>query len=164
MKKATIGSIFIYTISALIIILVVYFGYRGITSIQEANEEAIMEKFQLRMKADISKLAINYGTTASFSYPVAEGYEKLCFVDLHLNVTNEEIRNSSLQSGYPLIWDSVESKSPNNAFLLGKKFLAFDTGKIKVECEPFVYCINITRTTINFVAEGGGDSVIIQCE
>jgi len=158
-KKSTIGTVFIYAISAIIIVLIVYFGYRGISGIQKANEDAIMERMQLRMRADMSQISIRYGAIARFNYFVSPSYSAICFVDLF----NESAgRNETLQN-YPLVWDSVQSGSPNNAFATGEKTLAFDAGKLRVGCEPYVFCVNSTKGRISFLAEGGGDSVIITC-
>jgi hypothetical protein len=163
-KKSSIGSVFIYAVSALIVILVVYFGWRGITAIYKANEESAVERMQMRMRADMSQLSMHYGTTAKFSYDLGGRFSRICFVGLYLNSTDSEQRDLALLD-YPLILDSINSSMSSNVFALGEDFLAFDIGKIKIECAPFVFCINSTMGRISFLAEGGGDSVIIKnCE
>ncbi len=163
-KKAQIGSVFVYAVSAIIIILVVYFGYRGITTLSKANENSITERFQLHLKADMSKLSLKYGTIAMLSYPVTNNYDKICFVDLTTNETETPIRNTALEQLNTLMFDSVTESGKSNAFLIGGKFIDFDVGKIKVKCAPYVICINNTRGKISFRAEGGGDAVIIPCQ
>jgi hypothetical protein len=164
-KKSAVSHVFIYAISALIIIVVLYVGYRAVNGFQKANQNAIMEKFQLRLKADMSQLSMHYGSEGRFSYNIAGSYSRLCFVDLNpVNITSEQLRNSTLQQNYSIIWDSVKYKSPNNAFAFGETFLPFDSGRIHVECSPFILCINSSRGMISFKAIGEGDSVTIKCE
>lgn len=161
MKKAAISTVFIYAISSIIIILVVYFGYRGISAMQEANEEAIMQRLKVKMQSDFSELSASHGTIARFTYGTGREYNKFCFVDLELNETSELLRNQFLASDYPIIWDSVESGNPSNAFALGSSVLALNIGKLGVKCAPYVYCINISGNRIDFFAEGSGDEVLI---
>jgi len=164
LKKSSIGTVFIYAISAIVIILIFYFGYRAVTGFQKANEDSIAERMQLRMKADMNQLSIRYGTRIKFNYDTSKYFTKICFVDLNLNETNTEIRNNFLNSNYPLILDSINANSPNNVFAFGERVLAFDVGKLRVSCSPYVFCLNSTRGKISFFAEGGGDSVMITCE
>ena len=161
-KKSSIYAVFIYAISAVIVILILYFGYRGITGFQKADQQSTMEKFQLRLKADMSQLSIRYGSIGYFSYPVAKGYTKMCFVDLTVAGNNITTRNNYiLSNNYTLINDSVATTT-KNAFILGDTFIAVDVGKMSINCSPFVYCINATKGKFTFLAEGEGDSVMIK--
>jgi len=162
-KKSAIGTVFVYAISAIIIVLVFYFGYRGIAGFQKANQDSIAEKMQLRMKADMSELSMHYGSSGRFNYDAGSYFTKICFVDLNLNQISEGTRNSALEN-YPLILDSITESSSNNAFGTGERFVAFDVGKLKVQCSPYFFCANVTNGKVSFYAEGGGDSVVILCK
>ena len=161
-KKAAISGVFVYAISAIIIILVVYFGYRGITSFSQANEEQVAERLKLQMKSDLSRLSLKYGTSAVLNYPVPKTYSRICFVDL--NTEHGSQRNTKLEEISYLMYDSVVEGSQNNAFLLGEEFSGFDAGKLRVNCTPYVICFNTTRGRVSFRAEGGGDAVVIPCQ
>jgi len=161
-KKSSIYAVFIYAISAVIVILILYFGYRGVTGLQKADQQSTMEKLQLRMKADMSQMSIRYGSTGYFSYPVARGYTKLCLVDLTVTGVNITARNNYISSNnYTLISDSIATAT-KNAFILGDTFIAVDVGRMSINCSPFVYCINATHGKFTFLAEGEGDSVMIK--
>ncbi len=162
MNNKAISSLFVYVISALIVILILFFGYRAISSFYEANEDSTMERFQLKIKSDFTKLSTHYGTTALMSYDVARSYDKICFVDLTVSGAGAVERDTALESINPLIADNVEEVGVENIFAFGKNnFLAFNAGPMKVKCSPYIYCINLTRTRISFFAQGYGDSVII---
>ncbi len=161
-KKSEISTVFIYAISVIIIIVVLYFGYRGVSGIQKANEDAKMEKMQLRLNADMRALSIRYGSVGRFSYDLNSDFRKLCFVDLNVAGVNATARNSYL-ANFLVINDSVASGKSENAFLVGKTTIALDVGKVRVSCNPFVFCINSSGGRISFFAEGGGDSVLINC-
>lgn len=163
LKKSSIHAIFIYTISALIAILILYFGYRGITGFQKADQQSTMEKLQLRLKADMSQLSIRYGSTGYFSYPVAKGYTKLCFIDKTVTGENISIRDGYISENMSLlINESIETA--NNVFILGDTFIAFDVGRMSLNCSPFAYCVVATKGKFTFLAEGQGDSVMVLCE
>ena len=159
-KKSSISAVFVYAVSAIIIILVVYFGYRAITGFANANDQSIMDRMQLRMKADMSQLSLRYGTQATLSYDITSKFNKMCFVDLSVAGDDASARDSSLEN-YSIILDSVQSNSSNNVFVLGESTIPFAVGKMKLRCPPFYLCVNSSHGRITFLAEGGGDSVII---
>jgi len=163
-KKSSIGTVFIYAISSIVIILVFYFGYRGVIGLDKANQDSIAERMQLRMKADMDELSMHYGASARFSYDTSKYFTKICFVELHLNSTNELSRNATLRANHTLIWDSVSSASPSNVFGMGERFFSFDAGKMSVNCSPYIYCQDVKRGKVSFFAEGEGDSVKILCQ
>jgi len=166
-KKSSINAAFIYAISAVVVILVLYLGYRVVVGIQKSNERAIVERMQIKLRSDMNKLAIRYGSEGFFSYDVGKAFSTACFVDLFLNSTDEEARNIAINSTdeppYNIIWDSVKENSTNNVFIMGENLLIFNAGKLHVGCQPYVFCINITRGKLEFYATASGDSVVINC-
>ena len=119
LRKSSIETVFIYAISAIVVILILYFGYRGVTGFQKANDEGIIERTQMRMTSDISELSIHYGSTAKMSYDLTKNFNRICFVDLNLDPINASKRDYVLNQSFPLIMDSVQSNSTNNVFFVG---------------------------------------------
>lgn len=160
-KKAISDSIFIYVISALIIILIVYFGYRGITSMQKANDQSIIEKMQVQLKSDLSALSFHYGSKASLGYELTKKYNMMCFVDLTIDPAEKIIRDAYIEVHLsPLILDSVTGDNTNNVFLVGEDFLGFESGPVEID-EPYIYCVNKSGVYVKFNATGGGDRTYI---
>lgn len=155
-KKSQASEVLIYAISAIVVILILYFGYRGVSSFIKARESAEIEKFKLQLKSDISNAALDYGSVKILTYDLPKKYNSICFVDLK-NVEINSITN-------PIISDSVESGSPNNAFLIGKETEGIDAGPLSVECEPYFRCINKTIGKINLTVEGRGRNALLLCK
>ena len=161
-KSMEIGTVFIYALSMIIIALILYFGYRGIAGIYKASEENTLEQLKLNMKADMSQLAIKFGTTASFEYQMPAKFTRLCFADLYINDSyNKTARNNNITDA--LIKNSISGNLTNNAFLTGESTAPFDIGKTRVECSPFFVCFDRQANKVSFRATGRGTYVLINC-
>lgn len=159
MKKAQIGQIFVYLISILIIILVLYFGYRAISGIGKAAENTALTKFEKTLAGDI-KTDLPYGSIHIRSYAVPLKYKELCFLDLP---KADKIKNSVSIGDYPLMKDSIESNAQNNVFLFPEGD-AFYAGSISVSNYPYFKCFEIKNGNVKIRLNGLGDSTEISTE
>ena len=162
-KKSSIGSIFIYALSATIVILILYFGYKGISGINEARQESLLESAKLRMNADFSQIALRYDTTANFEYQLPSKFKELCFVDLFVAGENKTARDNAM-SFYIIINDSVASNRSSNVFFVGEATEPFYAGKIRLSCSPYFYCFQPRAGRVNFQATGKGTYILIANE
>jgi len=155
-RKAQASEVLIYAISAIVVILILYFGYRGVSSFMKARESAELEKFKIQLKSDIQNAALDYGSLKILTYEIPQQYNSICLIDLKSVITNE-IKN-------PIIKDSIETQSKNNAFLIGKETIGFEAGPLSIECKPYFLCINKTVGKIKLKLEGKGTSAMLLCE
>jgi len=159
MKRAQIGTIFIYLISILIIILVIYFGYKAIGGISKGAEKIATEKFKSTFTDDMKSDAA-YGSIHLKSYNIPSKYDKVCFIDL---TKKGAIAGSVSVNIYPIIKDSIESNAQQNVFLLpsGEPFYA---GEVSVPNYPYFTCQDVRNSMIRLRLEGLGSSTKIGLE
>ncbi|MEM4336453.1 MAG: hypothetical protein QXG86_00415 [Candidatus Woesearchaeota archaeon] len=162
-KKSSISSVFIYVISSLVIVIILYFGYKGISGIYSARQESLLETTKMQIKADFSQIALRFNNEANFEYQLPSKFSKLCFLDLFVLEENRTLRDKELMN-YPLIADSVTYNLTNNAFFVGDTIVPFDVGKIRVSCPPFFVCFEAKSGKIKFRVRGKGTYVLIANE
>ena len=159
MKKSQIGSIFVYLISVLIIILVLYFGYGAISGIGKKAEDVAAANLEKTMADDI-KQGASYGSIHINYYSIPQKYQEACFVDL--NKINA-IKDSVSINAYLLIKDSIEANVQKNVFLFpgGESFYA---GKISITNYPYFKCFSPVGGRLKLQLNGLGDSTEIATE
>ena len=162
-KRSAIEAVFIYAISSIVIVLILYFGYKGITGIGNARQESMLEQAKLQIRADFSQIALRYDTTANFHYQLPSKFNKLCFADLLASEENKTLRDPELLN-YQLIKDSVESNLPSNVFFVGETTDAFDAGKLRLSCSPFFACFQARAGIVTIQATGKGNYVLLANE
>ena len=157
-SKGQIGQIFIYVISALIIILVLYYGYGAIQNIGQKQQELSYVKFQTSMSDMISYTSSDYGTVRMEDFLVPEGYSEVCFVDPYLITTRDA--STIPEAEYPLIYDSVEDGVRANIFVIpgGQPFY---NEKIFIEDSSKFKCFAVVQGKISLRIEGLGDKAKI---
>ena len=177
-RKSSIETVFVYALASIFIVLVLYFGYRGISGLYSAREQSILDTTKLQIKADMSQIAMSYNSVANFQYELPKKYNAICFVDLSVAGWEKEKRDELIRV-FPLIADSVESNLTNNAFFvqsINKAATAvgdfsiqsasagavelFDIGKIRTCPDSFV-CFPKQGNKVRFQATGKGTYVII---
>jgi hypothetical protein len=151
-KKSQIGQVFIYLVSTLIIILVLYYGYNAIKSIGKKQQELSYVKFQRALTDMVAYTSSDYGTVRVEDFSIPGGFNKVCFVDRDM----VKLRNTSAisEDNYPLIYDSVQEGTQANVFVLpgGSPFYI---DKMKVA--GGFSCSDISQGKIRVRIEGRGD-------
>lgn len=159
MKKGQIGQIFIYLISTLIIILVLYYGYGAIKDIGSKQKEISYVKFQNALSEMIAHTSSDYGTVRIEDFMVPAGYTQVCLIDPSLIVTGDV--SSIPANQYPIIVDSVKDNVQANIFVLpgGSPFYA---PKMFIDTPAKFFCINATQGRIKLRIEGLGDKAKVE--
>lgn len=160
-KKSQIGEVFIYLISTLIIILVLYYGYNAIKGISEKNKELSFVKFQNALRDMVSYTSSDYGTVRIEEFYLPGGYTEVCFADK--DFMSDDLSKISEQD-YPLVYDSISQSVSEgrtistNVFVLpgGSPFLI---EKMKVDNKFF--CTKVLQGKIKLRIEGKGDSALV---
>ncbi|MBW3023090.1 hypothetical protein KY308_03225 [Candidatus Woesearchaeota archaeon] len=159
-KSMEIGAILTYALTAVIVMMILYFGYKGISGFYKAREDSLLQNTKLQIKADMSNIVLQYDSIATFQYEMPAKFSKLCFVDLFVTEGDKAIRDNSMDS-YPIIKDSVLSDTSQNSFFAGESTEPFDVGKIRVSCEPYFVCFEKQGNRVLFRATGKGTYVLI---
>lgn len=159
MKKAQIAaSIFIYTLSVVIIAGIFVLGYKYIYGANETISKSDSVLLKTKLVSDISSISTDYGSLRKVSYTFAS---ELCLADLS---KKDIILESELINFYPLMKDSITSETGKNAFLVSKSdFESFYVGEIKIDHYPFFKCFS-PKSKTDFSIQGLGDKTIIQTE
>ena len=154
-KKSQIGQVFIYLISTLVIVLVLYFGYSAISSIGKKQQELSFIKFQTSLKDMVSYTSSDYGTVRVEDFYVPSSFTEVCFVDPDIITTRD---SSAINLSYPIIKDSVESGVLADVFTLPGG-APFYIEKINVTRD--FLCFPVMNGKVRIRIEGKGDSAQI---
>jgi len=152
-KKSQIGQVFIYLISTLIIMLVLYFGYNAIKNIGKKQQEISFVTFKNRLTDMITYTSSDYGTVRVENFDVPAGFTEVCIVDPSLIVTKD---SSKISDNYPIIKDSVADGAMANVFLLpaGSPFYI---EKVFIETDSKYICFPVVQGKVKIRIEGMGD-------
>lgn len=157
-KKSQIsGTVFVYMFSAIIIAVILIFGYRSIIGTQESIEQTELAMFKNKIISDIESIIADFGSSKEVSYSIPSQTE-LCIFDLS---KKESIFENLPPDFNPLIIDSIRNNVRKNAFVWGNEiFEPFYIGEIEIR-EPYFYCLNPVAGKVSFVIEGLGNRTLI---
>ena len=152
-QKAQIGQIFIYVISALVIILVLYYGYGAIANIGEKQQELNYVNFQTSLQDMVDYTSSDYKTVRIESFILPSGYTNVCFVDPDIVRAGDVDSVPDIQN-YPLIYDSVADRTQANVFVMpeGAPFYIE-----KMQIDGGFMCVPVVQGKITLRIEGLGD-------
>jgi len=155
MKRSQIeATALIYIVGAIIVAGIIYFGYKQITTVTKVEKELTLEQLKEKITADVEKTASQLGASRKILYYLPADFNQICFIDLD---KKDDLLTKDINK---LIKDSIETNATNNAFLLGNRFDAFNSGRIKI-CDPFFICYNATQQRIDVEMHGTGAITVI---
>ncbi len=159
-KSQIIGGVFIYLFSAIVIGVILIFGYNSITKTNETMQQSNIESIKNDISSDIKFMKSDYGSSKKVSYAIPQNAE-LCLFDLE---KKDEILADERLGQYPLIKDSLESNSKKNVFLTSPSiFEPLYAGDIDIN-EPYFYCFKPIAGKVSFVIEGKGNRTLVLSE
>jgi len=153
-KKSQVGQIFIYLISTLVVILVLYYGYAAIKGIGKKQEQLSLVKFQKAIEDTVVYTSSDYGTVRIETFTVPVQFSDVCFVDKNVIVTGNASQINEQQ--YTLIYNSVKDRVNKNVFPIpgGDPFYV---DKVWVDEGGGFTCFNVAQGNIKVRIEGFGD-------
>lgn len=157
-RKSQISStVFVYIFSAIIIALILIFGYRSIIGTQEKIEQTELELFKNRIISDINSMGSDFGSSKKVAYSIPQ-HTQLCMFDLE----KKDAIFENLPEGFnPLIIDSIRNNVRKNAFVWGNGiFEPFYAGEIEIN-DPHFQCLKPIAGKVSFVIEGLGNRTLI---
>ena len=157
-KKCQIsGTVFVYIFSAIIIALILIFGYRSIIGTKEKIEQTELAILKNEIISGIEAMKTDFGSSKEVSYSMPP-QTQLCLFDLE----KKEGLLGNLPEGFnPLIIDSIRNNVRKNAFVWGNEiFEPFYAGEIEIK-EPYFQCLKPIAGKLSFVIEGLGNRTLI---
>mgnify|MGYP005844233273 CR=1 FL=1 len=117
MKSQLIGQIVVFIIAAVVLILILLFGYRAIRGLIERQEMLALAEFKSDFTSKIEEMRLRYGSVDQFVVALPAKFRELCIVDsnLTLDLSNFEKAKPGL---YP-IW---RAKAANVFLIPGQHF------------------------------------------
>ena len=163
MKRGVIvaSQVFIYIMGAIVIILVILFGFRALTGIRDNAQSISLINFRESLSSSITKLAVEYGSAAQREFAVPAGYNRVCIID-----TDEEPGDTTkLDSN--IILNYWEGDTDENLFLIAPDgtvdafFIGDDENREdRLEiADPHFICPEIVNGRITLFLQSLGDRV-----
>ena len=150
------NRVFIFAASLIILAVIVIWGYKSISGLQEKQDQATLLKFKAQLEADIESAANDFGSKRTELYFLPQGFDEICLVD-SARIDAADIVNR------PVVKDSVESGAKANLFLLGKnEFEAFDVGNLGMAEFPHYWCVETKVGKIELTYEGKGGEAMVE--
>ena len=156
-KSQISGMVFVYIFSAIIIALILIFGYKSIVGTKEKVEQTELAISKNEIISDIGAIKTDFGSSKRVSYSIPS-QTQLCLFDLE----KRDAIFENLPEGFnPLIIDSIRNNVRKNAFVWGNEiFEPFYVGEIEIR-EPYFYCLKPIAGKVSFVIEGLGNRTLI---
>ncbi|MBI2522804.1 hypothetical protein HYW19_00270 [Candidatus Woesearchaeota archaeon] len=150
------GTVFVYIFSAIIIAVILIFGYKSIIKTKEKVEQTELAILKNEIISDIDGMKTDFGSSKKVSYSIPP-QTQLCLFDLE---KKEDIFENLPQGFNPLIIDSIRSNVRKNAFVWGNEI--FEPFYLEIEInEPYFYCLEPVAGKVSFVIEGLGNRTLI---
>ncbi len=157
LKSQIIGNAFVYLFSAIVIAMILIFGYKYVYSTKETIKQTELQLLKNDILSDVKSMSSDYGSSKKVSYKIPKNAE-LCIFDLE---RREEILSNEKINSYPLIKDSIAGNVKKNAFLISASiFEPIYAGEIEIS-EPYFYCFKPAGGKISFVIEGLGNRTLV---
>ncbi len=159
-RKSQIPStVFIYALAAIIIALILIFGYMAIGKLMTTSCETEKAKFKSDLKSVIEEDA-TYGKNTVIELSAPCNYEELCFVAK----SEEGALSEDIKGRYPLAADVAESS--DNVFLadIDGNIEPFEVGRFKIHGDAAYspdLCVEEDMGEFRFRIKGEGDFALI---
>ncbi len=149
MRRAQASQVFIWALAAILMTLLLLFGYRAINSLTERGEQVNCLEFQNNLRSTIESTT-DYGAERRATFRPPAGYKKVCFIKTYGGLPPSTIIDD------PIIKDNVESQIKDaNVFLV--KEIAEDSFSVgDIDVEGGYLCVSVTRGEIKLRIEGFG--------
>ena len=159
MKRGQAHLTPIYILGAIIIVLILSYGYSAATKVSKQEKQISSLTIINKLKSDVKEISSEYGTVKNNEYSVPEEVKEVCFYDKDNNPFLCGSACSDLDI-YSLIKDNVEDIDNNVFFVTSSIFQSLNIEEIKLDCCTF-HCVENTNGKIKLRLEGKGDSTLV---
>ncbi len=161
MKKAQLyGQIFIYTLTLVLISVILVYSYGAIRNFRQKTEDIVVIKFQKDLRNALHSITNDYGSVSRKEFQLSGDITQACFVEsVEAFVKSSPISNLPSNSLNGIVKNSIKD-SDKNVFLLGDNLkTSFFAGNISVDRD--ILCIQPHSNKITLRLEGKGDYVVL---
>jgi hypothetical protein len=150
-RKSQANQIFIWALAAIMMTLLLIFGYRAINTITNRGEQVQYLGFQNELRS-IMESTMDYGAERRASFRPPAGFKEVCFVKTYGGLPSV----NAVPEDYPLIRDNINSQiSTSNVYLVKEvSEESFSIGDIDVD--GGFLCVEVNRGEIKLRIEGFG--------
>lgn len=164
-KKGQVTSLIRTILIVVVILLVIFFGYKGITSVGKASDNSKLVKFKVQLENAVQKFERNMESADQFDFNLPDYVTEVCFVNvakreecLYNDTFNYEHVNNIL------IRDSLESGSDDNVFIFKDETIvdSYHVGKLWPKYCPPYRCFKILEGHLATNIEGLAGFALIE--
>lgn len=151
------GQVFIYILSIVVVVIILSFGYKSITSFKEKSEEVAFIEFKNGLTSAVKSISSDYGSVVVKSINIPSDYKEVCFVNTYDGLP------SLSNTGHPMIESSVNNGMDDNVFLVTASGVdrKFEVGSITVSGNEVIgsglLCISVVSGKLKVRLEGKGN-------
>jgi hypothetical protein len=180
-KGMDAGQIFIYTVSLIIVSMILIYGYKIISDFIGTSSAVEMLQFRKTVEGHIKTYTTDYGSVGYKKIPAPAGTREVCFKDYNWDATGQTNTVINCQTGsydpnpYFIVKDSIETNEMKNMFLFGanNEFIeSFYIGNATLLKKPSqsstqntnlcnYLCIKVVNGALDIKIIGRGDHVQI---
>ena len=130
-RKAQASQMFLTVLTLVIFVLVLIFGYKAVETFRAKSDDLLLLKFQKDLQTTLQ--SVSYGTMKIRTFEVPYGYHEFWLVDVTNAFDTDGNVVPSCTNSPPEILDAIQSRTGENAFLIGpSKFHAFTLTQISI--------------------------------
>jgi hypothetical protein len=152
-KKSEISQVFVYLSTAMVIVIVLGFGFKWLSGLIFKVSEVECVQFKIELERRVSN-NLDFGKINTKPIRVDCDFREICFV------SDPIMFNPQVNSNYPIINDSLNGNVKNNVFFrnqITESFFYIE--ELKVEND--IKCFNVTNLGLEFKIEGKGNHVLL---
>lgn len=181
-KKAQLSQVFVYILTLVVMITVLFFGYKAISGVIQKGERVAFVSFKTDLEGAVRSISGDYGSVRAYDSKnplrVPAGYDSVCFIDFD---RSPPAGCSSISGLNPIICDAWETYGGNsegkgweaadaNVFLNPPGIIDVKVYKIEVDTnlnrnedakDGGYFCLNVVSGRLDIRLEGKGDHAFI---
>jgi hypothetical protein len=142
----------LYIASAILVVLILIFGFKALTSFKAKQRAATIIELEASLKSAVESVSDDFGSVREVEIRVPAGTDQICFLDLS---KRSYLLKTSLMKKFPGINESVGNMLPENMFLIDGKRVT-DSRFVGSLCfpRPYYRCIDTPTTLVRLLIMG----------
>lgn len=154
-RKGQISQVFIYITTLLIVALVLFYGYRAISTFKERADQVSFIQMKNDIENAIESISVDYGSVKTREISLPIDVREVCIISSYPGLPDL----SGTQ--YPLIEDSVNSRVMKNIFLIGQQNAGESFYVEKIYIEDDILCVPSISNKLVLKMEGMGNHAVV---
>ncbi len=155
-KKGVVEHLLFYLLALFIAALILFYGYKAISSLQHRAEEIALIRFEKSLQAKIETLTSQYDSLRIEEFTLPQGVNRVCFADLSQNInknnpdrTGAGLCDTGSQNYHAIVCNAITDKT-DSVFLLPTlqnlhiKKIKIDTGTLCVSSKGGLLTLRLT--------------------